>query len=135
MRVVLVGCGHAQLSLLCAASPLVDAQHRVVVINPSNHLYYPGMSPGYLSGTYDKDHLKVHVAALAQKCGATFMRTTVRSIDIAARVISTDAGPISYDVASINIGSKTTLSGFSHIDREALYSSISPRSLVSFHCG
>lgn len=126
MRIVLVGCGHAQLPLLCAAHHLVNSGYTVTAVNSSTHLYYPGMSPGYLGDSYQEDNLKINVAKLAEEHGVTFLSARVQSIDMKARTISTDTATIPYDIASINLGSVSTLSLFAHLDRDALYTSIFP---------
>lgn len=84
------------------------------------------MSPGYLGNSYQEDNLKVNVARLAKEHGVAFVPAHVHSIDIKARTILTDGITIPYDIASINLGSRSTLSLFAHLDRDALYSSIFP---------
>lgn len=105
---------------------LIDAGHAVTVVNPGEYLHYPGMLPGYVDNTYTDGRLRINVAELARTRGAQFLCASARSVDIRRRIIATDGAHIHYDVASINVGSSTDISLFTHVELSALYRSIFP---------
>jgi NADH dehydrogenase FAD-containing subunit len=51
-HLVLVGGGHAHLTVLLHLSDYVQGGHRVTLVGPSPYHYYSGMGPGMLSGIY-----------------------------------------------------------------------------------
>jgi hypothetical protein len=49
---VLEGCGHAHLKTLLHCKDIIKRGHRAKLISPSSYLYYSGMGPGFVGGTY-----------------------------------------------------------------------------------
>lgn len=112
---VLVGGGHAHALVLrrWGMNPLPGA--RLTVINPGPTAPYTGMLPGHIAGHYGRDTLEIDLVQLCRFAGARLILShavgldrTARTVDVAGR------GPVSYDVASIDIGitAQMDLSGF-----------------------
>lgn len=105
-RLVLVGAGHAHLSLLHTLPALVGAGVAVTVLDPHDTLYYSGMMPAVLGGRVAPAAAEIPVRRLAESAGARFVRSRAREIDPTARVVRTDDGAtIPWDVATVAVGS------------------------------
>jgi pyridine nucleotide-disulfide oxidoreductase family protein len=64
------------------------------------------MVPGFVAGRYELDELGIDVEGLARRAGARVVLERARTIDAERRRIVLEGGDeISYDLASINIGS------------------------------
>ncbi len=102
---LLVGGGHAHALVLKAwgMDPLPGA--RLTVINPGPTAPYTGMLPGHVAGHYGRDDLEIDLVHLCHHAGARLILGKAVAIDRAAqRVTVQGRGPVSYDVASIDIG-------------------------------
>ena len=109
-HLVLVGGGHAQVSVLrgLAMDPLPGL--RVTLVSRDTLTPYSGMLPGYFEGLYRHDEITIDLSHLARFAGARFVAAEVTGVDAAARTVSV-AGrpPMAFDVLSLNIGSNTDL--------------------------
>jgi NADH dehydrogenase FAD-containing subunit len=111
-HLVLVGGGHAHLSVLLNLAEYVRRGHRVTLVGPSPYHYYSGMGPGLLSGIYRAQDARFHVKKTAEDRGAVFVQDRARSIDPIRRSLNLESGKqLSYDVVSFNTGSDVPLSG------------------------
>ena len=111
-RLVLVGGGHAHLTVLKNIDAFVEKDHAVTLISPTIHHYYSGMGPGVLSGIYRPQEVRFHVRKMAEDRGAEFMLGSVTRVDPDQRMLTTDTGhEIQYDVVSFNTGSKVPMHG------------------------
>ena len=107
---VLIGGGHAHalVARMWGMTPLAGV--RVTIVNPGPVAPYTGMLPGHIAGHYDKSDLMIDLVRLARFAGARLILDRVTGIDRRAkRVILQDRPPISYDVASIDIGISSDL--------------------------
>ncbi len=105
-HLILVGGGHAHLTVLKNLKDFVDRGHRVTLVNPSEYHYYSGMGPGLISGLYSPDQVRFHVGRMATDRGAAFVRDQVVRIDADQRLLQLASGDsLSYDFASFNTGS------------------------------
>ncbi|MEM9556750.1 MAG: selenide, water dikinase SelD [Acidobacteriota bacterium] len=105
-EVILVGGGHAHVQVLKALAmrPLPDARLTVVVDRPV--AVYSGMVPGYVAGQYAAHELEIDVVPLARRAGARVVLAAATRVDAAARRLYVDGrAPLSYDLASFDIGS------------------------------
>lgn len=111
-HLVLVGGGHAHLTVLLNIATYIEQGHRVTLIGPSPYHYYSGMGPGLLSGIYRAQDARFHVKKMAEDRGGTFIEDKVIHIDPAQRTLNLQSGKqVSYDVVSFNTGSDVPLAG------------------------
>ena len=102
---VLIGGGHAHALVLrmWAMQPLAGV--RVTVINPGPVAPYTGMLPGHIAGHYSRDEIMIDLVRLARFAGARVILDRVIGLDRNTRqVILQNRPPLSYDVASLDIG-------------------------------
>ena len=105
-NLVIVGAGHAHLTVLKNLKAFKDAGHRVTVVSSSALHYYSGMGPGMLSGIYRPEEIRFNVKKMSEDRGAAFVEDNVVQIHPREKKISLDSGTdISYDVLSLNTGS------------------------------
>lgn len=105
-HLVLVGAGHAHLTVLLNLDSFHEVGHKVTVVSPSPYHYYSGMGPGMLSGIYRPEDVRFNVKAMTEKRGATFIADAVSQMDPKARILYCQSGKeIRYDVVSFNTGS------------------------------
>jgi NADH dehydrogenase FAD-containing subunit len=110
-HLVLVGGGHAHLTVLSNLAGYVQSGHRVTLIGPSPYHYYSGMGPGLLSGIYRAQDARFHVKKMAEDRGGTFVQDKVIKIDPGQRTLNLQSGKqVSYDVVSFNTRSDVPLS-------------------------
>ena len=110
-RLVLVGGGHAHLSVLRALAKQRPAGIDVVLITPSKHQNYSGMLPGWVAGHYTQAECWVDLDHLIQAAGARGVLDHIVGIDAARRSVRLAQGQwIEYDVLSLDIGSETDTS-------------------------
>jgi NADH dehydrogenase FAD-containing subunit len=111
-HLVLVGAGHAHMTVLKRLADFMAAGHRVTVIGPGPHHYYSGMGPGMLSGIYRPEELRFNVKHMALSRGANFVEDVVVRVDPVKKELHRQRGdPIPYDVASFNTGSGVPIDG------------------------
>lgn len=110
-RLVLIGGGHAHLSVLRALAKQRPAGLDVVLITPSKHQNYSGMLPGWVAGHYTQAQCRVDLEPLIQTAGARLVLDQIVGMDAARRCVSLAHGQhIEYDVLSVDIGSETDTS-------------------------
>ena len=91
-HLVLVGGGHAHLTVLLNLAKYIERGHRVTLIGPSPYHYYSGMGPGLLSGIYRPQDVRFHVKKMAEDRGATFLQDKVIKIDPGQRILNLQSG-------------------------------------------
>jgi NADH dehydrogenase FAD-containing subunit len=105
-HLVIVGAGHAHLTVLKNLKEFKDSGHRVTVVSSSSLHYYSGMGPGMLSGIYRPDEIRFNVKKMSEVRGAAFVEDNVVKIRPQEKKIDLHSGnEISYDVLSLNTGS------------------------------
>ncbi len=110
-RVLLIGGGHAHALVLkhLEKSPLHDAA--VSIVSPHREQIYSGMVPGYVAGHYARDEITIDTARLAARSGTEFLPGAVTLLDPGRRTARLQDGrQLSYDIASLNVGSLTDAS-------------------------
>jgi len=105
-HLVLVGGGHAHMTVMLNLQSYIQRGHQVTLIGPSAYHYYSGMGPGLLAGTYRPQDVRFHIKKMAEDRGAVFLQDTVVRIDADKKVLFLrSGGEIAYDIVSCNTGS------------------------------
>ena len=111
-RLVLVGGGHAHLSVLekLARVPLPDAQ--VILITPNRYQNYSGMLPGWIAGHYTREQSRVDLQPLVTAAGVHMITASVTEMSAANRMLLlSDGQSLTYDMLSLDVGSETQIAG------------------------
>ena len=105
-HLVLVGGGHAHMTVMVKLQDYIERGHQVTLIGPSAHHYYSGMGPGLLGGTYQPQQIRFHVKKMVEDRSGTFVQDTVTHIHAnQKRLILKSGAEIEYDIVSCNTGS------------------------------
>ncbi len=105
-HLVLVGGGHAHLTVLKHLDRFTRGDRQATVISRSAYHYYSGMGPGMLSGAYRPREIRFHVRKMTEDRRGRFVEDSVVRVDPRERVLYLKRGaPVSYDVVSFNTGS------------------------------
>ncbi|MFW5486915.1 MAG: NAD(P)/FAD-dependent oxidoreductase [Desulfovibrio sp.] len=109
-RLVLAGGGHVHMSAMKGLEQFTRVGHEVILVSPDEYHYYSGMGPGLLGGMYRAEDVRFHVARMVQDRGGQFVRGAVERIEPdSRRVVLKDGQDLSYDVLSLNVGSRVPL--------------------------
>ncbi len=104
-KVLLLGAGHAQLSVLQTLVQQRLAGGDVLLVTPYPRQLYSGMVPGLIAGRFGEDDCAIDVMALARRAGVHFRLGQAVALDATARQVTlADGERIGYDVLSINTG-------------------------------
>ena len=105
-HLVIVGAGHAHLTVLKNLTEFKNSGHDVTVVSASPLHYYSGMGPGMLSGIYRPEEIRFNVKKLSEDRGAAFVEDKVVKVNPDEKKIDLQSGnQISYDAISLNTGS------------------------------
>ncbi len=107
---VLIGGGHAHLSVLrrFAMRPLPGV--RLTLVSRTSQSPYSGMLPGFIAGHYTARAMHFDLRALAHQVGCRFILAEVIGLDpIAGRVQLADRSDLEFDLLSLNTGSTPAL--------------------------
>jgi pyridine nucleotide-disulfide oxidoreductase family protein len=106
-RLVLVGGGHAHLSVLRALAREKPADVEVVMVTPSAHQNYSGMLPGWMAGHYTQAQCQIELLPLAQSAHARTVVDHIIGMDADRRCVRLpDGRHIEYDLLSLDVGSE-----------------------------
>ena len=109
-HLVLVGGGHAHMTMMVRCRDLVNAGVRVSLVSASPYHYYSGMGPGMLAGTYRPQDIRFHVRKTVLDRGGEFIEDRVVRVAAQDRLLHLQSGgTMAYDVASFNTGSDVTM--------------------------
>lgn len=109
--IVLVGCGHAHVAVLRRFGMRPMPGVRLSVIARDVETPYSGMLPGFIAGQYGFDDMHIDVRRLAKFAGARLFHGSATGIDPTSKTISIgNRPPVSFDIASIDIGCTPDLS-------------------------
>jgi NADH dehydrogenase FAD-containing subunit len=109
-HLIIVGGGHAHLTVLLRCREYLARGHRVTLVSPSPFHYYSGMGPGLLAGTYRPQEVRFNVRKMAEDRGAAFVEDAVVRVDASGRRLHVRSGAaIPYDIVSFNTGSDVAL--------------------------
>jgi selenide,water dikinase len=118
-NIVLIGAGHAHLvALPILRRNLPDA--KITMIDPAPYAAYSGMLPGVIAGHYDMAQASFDLALISAKYDVTLMRARVTGMDPHSRIVVTDQGNLSFDLASLDIGIQADLPSITGFDEYAV---------------
>jgi NADH dehydrogenase FAD-containing subunit len=105
-HLVLVGGGHAHMTVLLNLDSFIQRGHRVTLIAPGPYHYYSGMGPGLLAGIYRPQDVRFHVQKMVEDRGGVFIQDRVVRVNADRRILVLKSDTeIEYDVVSFNTGS------------------------------
>ncbi len=105
-ELVLVGAGHAHVQVLRRFMMRPQEGVRITLVVDRPEAVYSGMVPGFVAGDYSADELEIDAVPLARRARARVVLAPATRIDPHARRIETQGRPpLSYDVASLDVGS------------------------------
>lgn len=120
-HLVLLGGGHAQISVLKSFGMQPIDGLRITLVSRDRLTPYSGMLPGYIEGKYSKSEAMIDLVRLAQFAGARFIHDTVTGINPDKNELMLANHPlIHYDHLSINTGATPMLDHISGATEHAL---------------
>jgi selenide,water dikinase len=103
--VVLLGAGHAHVTVLRAFGMRPIPGVRLTLVTPQPESVYSGMLPGVVAGLYRAEQARIDLFPLARFAGARVFLSTATGIDLARREVLCDGRPpVPYDLLSLDVG-------------------------------
>lgn len=110
-RLILVGGGHAQLSVLEALARARPAGVEAVLVTPSRFQIYSGMLPGWMAGHYGLPQCRIDLQPLAQSAHVQLVADRILGMDADRHCVRLPHGrEIEYDLLSMDVGSEIDVS-------------------------
>lgn len=110
-RLVLVGGGHAHLSVLEALDREKPPGVETVLVTPSRFQVYSGMVPGWMAGHYGQSQCQIDLHPLAQSARTKMVPQRITAVDAGERCVRmADGRQLDYDLLSLDVGSETDVS-------------------------
>lgn len=107
-RLVLIGGGHAHLFVLRHLAAIEHQGIEVTMVTPEPWQHYSGMLPGWMSGHYALDDIRVDLERLAAAAGARLLFRKMVALDADHKCVRlSDGQQLRYDLLSLDIGSET----------------------------
>jgi len=91
-RLVMVGVGATQLSLLEGLAAGHVKTVEPVLISAASVYVHDGMQPGWLAGRYDEGAMSIDLARLASRAGCRYIEADIRRIDAGSRTLELSDG-------------------------------------------
>jgi pyridine nucleotide-disulfide oxidoreductase family protein len=111
-RLLLLGGGHAHVSVLAALAERPLAGWAVALITPYRRQIYSGMLPGWIAGHYAIEDCAVRLDTLAEKARIGLQETAAIGLDLQRRAVRcADGSEHRFDMLSIDTGPMPALHG------------------------
>ncbi|MBN3554619.1 FAD-dependent oxidoreductase [Fictibacillus nanhaiensis] len=108
-KLLLIGGGHAHLSILRSLSHEKISDLEVTLITSSKFQYYSGMFSGFTEGLYKEEEIRIDLESLCDCASVTLIEDTIISFDPLQKVLLGFSGGIySFDVISFDMEPWTT---------------------------
>ncbi|AOU97980.1 hypothetical protein BI364_08380 [Acidihalobacter yilgarnensis] len=109
-HLVLLGGGHAHLSVLRHFARRPQTACHLTLVSPDPQPVYSGMVPGWMAGHYMLDDCRLPLECLAAAAQAVYRQTWAAALTTEGRQIKlADGGELTYDLLSIDIGSVSSI--------------------------
>ncbi|HEX5417288.1 MAG TPA: FAD-dependent oxidoreductase, partial [Chloroflexota bacterium] len=121
-RVVVVGCGFGGISAINRLKELVgdDPRFDVLIVDRDNYHLFTPLLYQVATGGVEPGVLAYPARVVAREHGFRFQEATVRAVDVLARRLETDVGPIEYDALIVAAGSVVNFFGMRDAEQNAL---------------
>lgn len=120
-RLVLVGGGHAHLSVLAKLARFPTKGTEVILITPNRYQNYSGMLPGWIAGHYTREQSRVDLQPLVTASGVRMITASVVSMSADTRSLTlSDGQQMTYDFLSLDVGSQTQTESLSTLGARLL---------------
>lgn len=119
--VVLVGAGHAHVEVLRRFGKRPLPGVRLTLLTREAGTPYSGMLPGVVAGHYGAGDALIDTGQLARFAGARLLLDEATGIDMAARrVLRRHGPPVSFDLLSLDVGSRPNTGGVPGAEAHAI---------------
>ena len=121
-RIVVLGGGFGGTSFLSELHRRLGRQSRlhVLMVDRNNVNLITPLLYQVATGVLDPDHVTYPLRPRVRQLGARFQESVVQGIDLDARQVITDDGPIPYDTLVVSLGSVANFFGMRDIAERAL---------------
>ena len=110
-QLLIVGGGHAHLSLLRRWRHEAPRGWRATLVSPHPRQMYSGMLPGWVAGRYALDDCAVSLTGLCARAGIAFVESALIGLDLAhPAALCADGQHRRFDLLSIDTGAEPALS-------------------------
>ena len=82
----------------------------IVLVSPVDLAAYSGMLPGHIAGHYSEAEMHIDLRRLAHAAGAMFVEAAADGLNLTSRTVTLKSRPpLTFDLASINVGGSPNL--------------------------
>lgn len=120
-HLVLVGGGHAHVTVIKSLGMRPEPGVVVTVVSKDIEAPYSGMLPGFVAGHYTYEECHIDLVRLATWAGMRVVHGTVTGIDRGTRRIEIEGrAPLGYDLLSIDVGITPKLEAIKGADEHGI---------------